>query len=136
MLRHITADEVKHMAELARAAREARDRMLSGVPNPDPAQPKPARGRHNPAAALGFQPLAADHPARAALEQAIVALPPEAAAELRALMWMARGDYGSNEMDKARDASAAASTPVVASLMDRADLHNLLMKALYELKLV
>ncbi len=135
MLRHITAAEVKRIAGLARKAREARDRMLSGVPNPDPAQPKPARGRHNPAAALGFRPLPTDHPARAALEQAIAALPPEAAAELRALMWMARGDFGANEMDKARAASVAAAQPVLAALMDRADLHDLLMKALYELKL-
>lgn len=135
MLQHVTIEQVKEIARLARAAREARDSMLNDVHNPDPAQPEPARGRHVPSASLGFQPLPPGHHARVALEQAISALPAEAATELRALMWMARGDFGANELDKAREASAAARSPVPASLMDRADLHDLLMKALYELKL-
>jgi len=135
MLRHITAEQVQEIARLAGAARAARDRMLSEVPGADLAQPQPARGAHVPAAPLGFRPLTPDHPARAALERAISDLSPEAAAELRALMWIARGDYGGNEIDKAREASNAAAEPVIASLLDRADLHDLLMKALYELKL-
>jgi hypothetical protein len=135
MLRHITAIQVKEIARLARDARAARDRILSEVPEADLNQPKPARGQHNPAAALGFRPLSPEHRARAALERTISKLSAEAATELRALMWIGRGDYGGNDLDKAVAASTAAPEPVLASLLDRADLHDLLMKALYELKL-
>ncbi|MFZ0695212.1 MAG: DUF3775 domain-containing protein [Alphaproteobacteria bacterium] len=135
MLQHISTEQVKEIARLAREARGARDRMLSELPEVDLAQPKPVRGVRNPAAALGFQPLSPRHPARAALERAIGDLSPEAAAELRALMWIGRDDYAANQMDKAYAASTAAPEPVLASLLDRADLHDLLMKVLYELKL-
>jgi hypothetical protein len=135
MLQQITVEQVKEIARLARTARTARDRVLSEVRDSNLGQPKPARGQHNPAAALGFQPLPSGHPARGALERAISALPAESATELRALMWIGRADFGANDLDKARGASAAAPEPVLASLLDRADLHDLLMKALYELKL-
>ena len=49
-------------------------------------------------------------------------------------MWIGRDDYAANQMDKAYAASMAAPEPVIASLLDRADLHDLLMKVLYELK--
>lgn len=134
MLQYISTEQVKKIAGLAREARAARDRMLSELPESDLAQPNPVRGMHTPAAALGFQPLSPRHPARAALERAISSLSAEAAAELRALMWIGRDDYAANQMDKAYAASMAAPEPVIASLLDRADLHDLLMKVLYELK--
>jgi len=133
MLRHLTANQIKEIARLARDARAARDRILSEVTEAELNQPKSARGQHNPAAALGFRPLAPEHRARAALERAISKLSAEAATELRALMWIGRGDYGAKDLDKATAASTAAPEPVLASLLDRADLHDLLMKALYEL---
>lgn len=138
MLQHLTAEQVKEVARLAREARSARDRVLRDVPEAELGlgQPKPGRGVHTPAAALGFRPLSPQHPARAALERAISALSPEAAAELRALMWIGREEeYGANELGKAFAASMAATESVSASLLDRADLHDLLTKALYELKL-
>ncbi|MGB8275836.1 MAG: DUF3775 domain-containing protein [Alphaproteobacteria bacterium] len=135
MLQHVTAEQVKEIARLAREARAARDRMLSEVPGDELGQPKPARGVHNPAAALGFRPLSPKNPARAALERAVSGLSAEAAAELRALMWIGREeDYGANELGKAYAASMAAPEPVLASLLDRADLHDVLMKALYEIE--
>ena len=135
MLQHITAKQVKEIADLARKARAARDRILSEVPGADLGQPKPMRGDHNPTSALGFRPLSPQHPARAALEQAVSALPAEAAAELRALMWIGRQDYAPNQLSKAYTESMGATEPALASLLDRADLHDLLTKALYELKL-
>lgn len=136
MLQHISAKQVKDIAQLARNARAARDRILSEVPpGAELGQPKSMRGDHNPTAALGFRPLSPQHPARAALAQAVSALPAEAAAELRALMWIGREDFAPNQLSKAYTESMAATEPVLASLLDRADLHDLLTKALYELKL-
>jgi hypothetical protein len=75
MLEKIAAEEVKRIAGLAKAAREARDLMLEKIPDGALGQSAPAKGEHNPAAALGLEPLPADHPDRLALKGAIGSLP-------------------------------------------------------------
>ena len=67
--------------------------MLDEVREEALKEPKPARGEHNPAAALGFDPLPPDHSARMALREAITGLSPMARRELRVLMWIGRGEY-------------------------------------------
>ena len=57
MLEKINVAEVKHIAEMAKAAREARDQMLDKVRDEDLGELKPARGEHNPAGGLGLDPL-------------------------------------------------------------------------------
>src|SRR5690606_16406661 len=74
MLKAMSIDGVRRVADLAKAAREARDEMLRNVPDEDFGEPTPARGPHNPTAFLGFDPLPRDHPARAALRSAIEGL--------------------------------------------------------------
>lgn len=136
MLEMIAAEEVKRIAELARAAREARDRLLGKVPDEALGQPVPAKGEHDPAVALGLDPLPTDHPARVALQQAIDGLPAEARRELLALMWIGRNDYGVGDWERAL---AAATTPFdVASdrLTEEPALSAYLLKALYEMKLL
>ena len=51
-------------------------------------------------------------------------------------MWIGKGDYGVKDWTKALAAAAAAPEDVVvSSLAEQPDLHEFLMKALYELKL-
>jgi len=135
MLERVTAADVKRISELAKAARSARDEMLSEVGVEDLGQPRPARGEHNPAAALGLDPLPFDHPAREALREALAAVSTDARRELQALLWIGRGDYGTAEWEKAFTDTASASDLPVEQLTSEADLHDLLMKGLYELKL-
>lgn len=136
MLEKIAAEEVKRIAELAKAAREARDLMLEKIPDEALGEPAPAKGEHNPAAALGLDPLRPDHPARLALKGAIDSLPPDARRELLALMWIGRNGYGTADWERAM---ADATTPfevTAETLMEEPDLSAFLLKGLYEMKLM
>jgi hypothetical protein len=134
MLEKINVAEVKHIAEMARAARDARDQMLDKVRDEDLGEPKPARGEHNPAGGLGLDPLPQDHPVRAALREAITSLTPSARAELQALLSVGQGDYAVKDWEQAvADASTVRDEVTIGTLIDEADLHQCLMKGLYEL---
>lgn len=136
MLERIALAQVRHIAELARAARDARDRMLSAVGEAELGEPKVARGWHDPAARLGFDPLPEDHPTRVALRDAIDALPRDAQDEIRALVLIGRGDFGAKEWQRAVAEASAASDAPVDFLTGHANLHEYLEKGLYEIKLV
>ena len=71
------------------------------------------------------------------MREAVTALPSSARWELRALMWVGKGDYASKDLERAvADASTAQDDVTIGALMDQADLHEYLMKGLYELKLL
>ena len=136
MLEKVTVEDIKRISQLAEAARDARDEMLRPVREEDLGQPKAARGKHNPTAALGLDPLPFDHPTRVVLREAIEGLSTEARRELLALVWIAQGDYAAAELGKAIADTASTSDLSVDRFTSEADLHHLLMKALYELRLV
>jgi hypothetical protein len=136
MLEKISVPEVKHIAELANAVRTLRDHLLDKIRDEALAEPKPARGQHNPTAMLGLDPLEPHHPATQALREAIEALPGDARRELRALMSIGQGDYAAKDFARAvADTSAMPDDVIIGALMEQADLHGYLMKALYEMKL-
>ncbi|MDJ0945314.1 MAG: DUF3775 domain-containing protein [Kiloniellales bacterium] len=111
MLEQLGAETAKGIAELARAARDARDAILDKIRDEDVQSVPPAHGEHNPTVALGLDPLPESHSARVALREAVAALSPEARSELRALMWIGKGDYGARDWAKAvNDAAAAPMT--------------------------
>jgi len=137
MLEKISPDEVKRIAEMAKAARTARDAVLEEVADKQLAEAKSARGEHNPFAQLGLDPLPQDHRLRKALENRVAALPSTALCELRALVWVGRGEYSAKDWTRAvADASPSDDHITIGVLLDQADLHDFLMKGLYELKLV
>jgi hypothetical protein len=136
MLERIAVTQVRRVAALAEAARDARDQMLVHVGEAELGEPKVARGLHDPAAAFGFDPLPPDHPTRVALRDAIAALPPDAQNELRALVLIGRGDCGAAEWAQAVAQASSAPDDPVDFLTGRSDLHEELEKGLYELKLV
>lgn len=135
MLERLTVEDVKRVAQLAEAARAVRAEMLRPVREQDLGQPKPARGKHDPTAALGLDPVPFDHPTRVALRETIEVLSTEARRELLTLVWIGQGDFGAQEFDKAFSDTASTSDLSVDRFTSEADLHHLLMKSLYELKL-
>lgn len=136
MLKRISVPEVKHIAELANAVRTERDRLIDKIRDEDVAEPKPVRGAHNPTAMLGLDPLEENHLAAQALRAAITALPGDARRKLRALLWVGRGDYAAKDFERAvADAANSSDDVTIGALMEQADLHPLLMKGLYEMKL-
>lgn len=136
MLERIAIAQVRRIAELAKAARDARDQVLLHVGESELGEPKVARGLHDPAAAFGFDPLPPDHPTRLALRDAIAVLPPDAQHEFRALVLIGRGDFGAKEWQRAVARAAAAPDDPIDFLTGRSDLHEELEKGLFELKLV
>lgn len=136
MLEKINVAEVKHIAEMAKAAREARDQMLDKIRAEDLDEPKPAKGEHAPAGGLGLDPLPPDHPVRNALLVAVSSLSASARRELQALLSIGQGDYAAKDWEQAlADAASTSDEDTIGILMEEADLHDYLMKALHELRL-
>ena len=136
MLKALSPEKVRFVALLAKAARAERDSFLGRVEN-DLAGPGPARGEHDPTAELGFEPVPAGSPQIAALAEAVAGLTAEARSELFTLMRAGQGDLAVQEFYRGvREAAALGDETVTASLVEDADLHDHLMKGLYEAKLV
>ena len=134
MLEWLASVEVRALASKARAAREARDRVLPGIRDAAFGEPKPARGEHNPAAAMGLDALLESDPHRRALAEALSALPPPARRELWALVLIGRGDYGLKDWDRAISEANRLSDTDASLFLEHADLHEHLMKAVYEIE--
>jgi hypothetical protein len=135
-LESITTEQVEQIATLAKAVRRAQDDSLAELTERNLREPKPARGEHNPVAAVGVEPLPAAHPARVNLINAIAALSDAAHAELLALFWIGRGQYGAK--DWPRVVAYATAMPGISSkefLAEQPDLYERLIKGLYELDL-
>ena len=134
MLQELSADQARQIADLARVARAARDVILDNVPEEDLGVPRPARGEHNPAGALGFDPLPLDDPALIELRAAVCALMPGARAELFVLMRMGQGDLAILDWDRGlAEVALLGEDTALAALTEDPDLHEHIAKALYEL---
>jgi len=136
MLKDLNRDQAQFVAMLARAARTQRDSALAGVPEADLTETKPARGEHNPTAALGFAPVPAEASQITALRDAIAGLSPAERSELYTLMRIGQGDLGAKKWHRGiAEAELLGDDTVTASLVEDADLHDHLVKGLYEAKL-
>jgi hypothetical protein len=129
-------DKVRFIALLVKTVRRQRDAFLDNVAEDDLAEAKAARGEHNPIAALGFEPVPSDSLQIAALRDAIHGLEPEGRSELLALMRVGQGDLAVQEFHRGiSEAERLGDESVMASLLEDADLHDHLMKGLYEARL-
>lgn len=126
-------EDARRIADLAKTARQARDRILSEVAEDKFGEPEPARGQHDPTSRIGLDPLPQDHPARMALNQAIASLSDEARWELQALAWIGCGDYGVGQWENAVAAASTSAGATAEALADNADLHEQITKGLYEM---
>jgi hypothetical protein len=134
MLRELSAEQARQIADLAKAARAARDVILDNVPEEDLGVPRAGRGEHNPAGALGFEPLPLDDPALIELRAAVCALMPTARAELFVLMRMGQGDFAICDWDRGlAEAALLGEDTALAALTEDPDLHEHISKAVYEL---
>lgn len=136
MLKALNVDQARFVAILAKAARTQRDELLGNVAEEDLGEPNPARGEHNPTAALGFQPLAAEDAQTAALREAIGTLSAAARFELYALMRIGQGHLAKRRWHRGlTEAETLGDETVTAAIIEDADLHDHIAKGLYEAKL-
>lgn len=136
MLQELSVEQARWVAILAKAAREDRDALLGNVAEDDLSRTTPMRGERNPTAALGFDPLPPDADTVAALREAIGSLSPAARSELYALMRLGQGHLAAGKWRRGlAEATAAGDESIAAAMMDDPDLHDHLLKGLYELKL-
>jgi hypothetical protein len=137
MLKTLNVEQVRFIALLAKTARQQRDSVLGNVAEDELAETKAARGEHNPTAELGFEPVPEESAQIAALREAIAELPPAAHSELFSLMRIGQGDLSAQTFYRGiSEAATLGDETVTALLMEDADLHDHLMKGLYEAKLV
>jgi hypothetical protein len=132
-LRVLTVSQVQFIAVLARAARAQRDSLLDNIAENDLGEPTPGRGEHNPTATLGFEPLSPEASQTVALREAIVSLSEDARRELYALMRIGHGHLSAKKWrGGVADAEVLGDEAVTAAINGDADLHDHLVKALYE----
>jgi hypothetical protein len=133
MLEALVSVELKALADKARAVREVRDRILTGNRDDAFVEEKPARGVHNPTAELGLNVVPEHDPDRRALENTLSTLPQAALRELWAAVLVGRGDYGIKDWERAMAEANRLSDVGPELFMEVADLHEHLMKVVYEL---
>lgn len=134
MLERIAVEELRALADKASAVRDVRDRILTGVRDEALAEQKPARGPHNPSAELGLDLVPETDPARRALEEALSGLSPPALRELWAVVLVGRGDYAVKDWEQAVAEANRLRDVGTGLFMGMADLHEYLMKVVYELE--
>ena len=137
MLKDMTVDQARFVALLAKAARAQRDALLGNVAEDDLAKEmNPARGEHNPTAALGFEPLPPSASQTVALREAIATLSPMARSELYTLVRIGQGDLAAKQWHRGlSEASLLGDETIAAAIIEDPDLHDHIMKALYEAEL-
>ena len=140
MLKQISVDTVKQAADLAHEAVADRQRFLAGMRNIDLEEQRSERGSRNPTDLDALSILSSD--ASGALDQLrrmLEELTPEQRVELRAVMIVGRGDFAGNQWDRALDEAGRAPGGrgrFLPDIAERVDLHDYLMKGLYELNLL
>ena len=136
MLKSLNVDQARFVAILAKTARTQRDALLGNVAEDDLGGLQPGRGEHNPTAALGFEPLPPEAAQTTALRDAIATLSPAARSELYTLMRIGQGDLAANKWHRGlSEAETLGEMAVSAALIEDADLHDHLLKGLYEAKI-
>ncbi len=136
MLKELNRDQAQFVALLAAAARAQRDAFIARVPEGDLTETKAARGEHNPTAALGFAAFPADASQVTDLREAIGTLSSAARSELYALMRIGQGELAAQKWHQGLvEASTLGDETVTAALIEDPDLHDHLMKGLYETEL-
>jgi hypothetical protein len=135
MLASLSVKQAQRIAELANAARKARDGLLGNVPEKTVGDPPAARGEHNPTATLGYSPLSPGAPSLRELQSAVDSLEPAARAELFAVLRIGQSDLAAGDWEGLlEEADLLGDKTIAAVLIEDPDLHDHLVKGLYELK--
>src|SRR5208283_2864799 len=95
-----------------------------------------AKGEHNPIAQLGFEQLPPGASQARALREAVVTLSPGACSELYILTRIGQGHLAAQKRHRGvTEVVSLGDEAATAALLDDPDLHDHLLKGLYELKL-
>ncbi len=133
MLKELSVEQARFIAILANAARTQRDELLREVAEKELTDVAAARGEHNPTAMLGFEPLRSGAAQTAALRAAIASLSPSARSELYNLMRMGQGHLAPKKWHRGITEADLLGTDIIsAALLEDVDLHDHLLKGLYE----
>jgi hypothetical protein len=136
MLKMLKRRQARFIALLAKAARDERDALLGNISEKDLGEPKPGRGEHNPTAALGFDPLPQDSAQVLGVREAVTGLSQAARSELYALMRIGQGHLAAKNWDRGTsETELIGDEAITAALTGDVDLHDHLLKGLYELKI-
>jgi len=136
MLRQLNVDQARFIALLATAARGQRDAVLGKAKEHGLGEAPEARGDHNPTASLGLDPLPEASPQTAELRKAVESLSSDARAELYTLKRIGEGDQAANKWYRGiAEAALLGDAAVIADILEDADLHDHIMKGLYEAQL-
>jgi hypothetical protein len=134
MLDSGTIGAARHIAGLAAAARDARDRMLSRVAPRNLGEPPPEHGEGRPLEETGLAAVPPDEPTQLALREAIDGLPDEVRRGVWAVMRTGSGDYAGGDWPQAfADAAAMPDDAIIVELAEELELPERLAKGLYEL---
>ncbi len=136
MLIELNVDQARFIALLAKAARTQRDSLIGKAAEADLGDPRGARGEHNPTAPLGLDPLPEASPQTQALKDALGALSASARAELHTVRRIGQGDLAANKWHRGlSEAVTLGNAAVTAAILEDADLHDHIMKGLYQAQL-
>jgi len=135
MLNDLNVDQARFIALLAKAARAERDAMLGHGPdsNLSPKEATPTRGERNPSAELGFDPLSEQNSQLSGLRDALATLTESARSELYVLMRIGQGHLAAKKWHRGlQEAQSLGEAAVAGALIEDPDLHDHLLKGLYE----
>lgn len=136
MLKDLDVNQARFVALLAKAARVQRDDLLGNVSEEEIAELKAARGEHNPIAALGFDLLRPRASPTEMLKEAIETLSPQARSELYTIVRIGQGDLAANKWHRGlSEAALLGDHTITGAILENPDLHDQVMKGLYEAKL-
>lgn len=134
MFEALASVQIRALAEKALAVREAGEEKLRGVRDAAFGEPRPARRQPEPGADVAVDALSEGEPHRRAFVEALSSLPLPARRELWALVLIGRGDYGLDEWDQAVMEAGRLSDFDARVFLEQPDLHDHLMKAVYEIE--
>jgi hypothetical protein len=139
MLNHLNVDQIRQIADLSNECRALRDNILNKTYQTDVDEVSRPRGERNPSSFDSLEVVEAtdDSGKYQQLRDMIAELPDDARTELRAIMWVGRGDFSAGDWGQAlAQANGSSSQTVIDTLAEKADLHDYLMKGLYKLDLL
>jgi len=132
MLHELDILEARSIADLASDARKVRNRLLEKIVDADLGEPIPARGEHSPGTGVALDEALDAEPEYVALRDTLVALPRDIKEKILVVAQIGRGDRAILDWSSAREAvSVLPNADIVAALLGKPDLHDLLHNGLY-----
>jgi hypothetical protein len=134
-LKELTVGEAKQIASVARSVRDVQVANIGSVPERDFVEPGPGHGERDLGKAPNLADLPVDAPERTRLSDAVEDLPIDARRELFVLVRIGKGDCAVGDWAQClADAGLLTETAITGAIVEDIDLHDHIMKALYELR--